>query len=140
MHLLFIFRSSMYLTLGQNGPALLASPDPKVYLRLPKKVPKAAKGPSSKKKGAQKAKTDDDGWISAISSNTKKRKSSKQKGGTKAKKPKAKKATKKAEVIDLLDEASSEDEEPIVNHEHGQVSWESGDVLYSSSESENEFE
>jgi hypothetical protein len=123
----------MYLKLGENGPPFIASRTATVKLRLPVKPPKATKGTSKKKKASKKAEADEDGWITPNKS--KKRKAAKPKGATKAKKPKAQ---KKMEVIELLEESSSEDDdEPILN-KAGRVSWEKEDAS-DSSDSENEF-
>lgn len=122
------FRNNMYLKLGDNGPPFLASPTAKCELRLPVKPPKAAKG-SSKKRKSIKAKGDEGEWITP--NPKKKRNATKLKDGKKAKKTKA----KKAEVIELLDESSSEEDEPVVRKQVGRVSYEAS----SESESENEF-
>jgi ATPase subunit of ABC transporter with duplicated ATPase domains len=118
----------MYLKLGSHAEPLLASPNPKVYVRLPKKLTKAATKPASKK-----AIADDEGWIQK----KKKRKPAKEKSGSKTKKAKAaKKKSEKKEIIELLEESSEEvDEQPIFNSA-GKIAWEVDAVLGSDSEFE----
>lgn len=119
----------MYLKLGAQAEPLLASPKPRVYVRLPKKPSKAAQSAS------RKAVPDEDGWLQT----KKKRKPAKEKSGAKTKKSKTvRKKSDKKEIIELLDESSEEeDEQPILNSA-GENAWKGDAVPGSDSEFELE--
>jgi hypothetical protein len=120
----------MYLKLGAHAEPLLGSPNPKVYVRLPKKPTKAATKSASKK-----AVGNGEGWIQT----KKKRKPSKEKSGAKTKKAKAvKKKTENKEIIELLDESSAEEDEQPIFNSAGKIAWEDGTVSGSDSEFELE--
>jgi hypothetical protein len=118
----------MYLKLGAHAEPLLASPNPKVYVRLPKKPTKVVTKLASKK-----AIADDEGWIQTKM----KRKRGKEKSGVKTKRTKAvKKKSENKEIIELLDESSDDvDDQPILNSA-GKIAWEDDAVPGSDSEFE----
>ena len=123
------FSNTMYLKLGAQAEPLLASPKPRVYVRLPKKPSKTAKSAS------KKAVPDGDGWLQT----KKKRKPSKEKSSAKTKKGKTmKKKSDKKEIIELLDESSEEEDEQPIHNSDRKIALEDDSIPGSDSEFELE--